>query len=94
MKANYHVAAGDLRVIRPLAFVRERQTREFARTMQFPVIHENCPACFSQPKVCACVFCGRLHHREPRAFLFDIATMRAFQRAGLCFVSLHIRAFD
>lgn len=50
MKANYHVAAGDLRVIRPLAFVRERQCREFARAMAFPVIHENCPACFAQPK--------------------------------------------
>ena len=40
MKANYTVAAGDLRVIRPLLYVRERMTREFAREAQLPVIFE------------------------------------------------------
>ena len=32
MKANYIIDAGDLRVIRPLIYVRERQTRDFAQS--------------------------------------------------------------
>ncbi|KER28985.1 hypothetical protein T265_04280 [Opisthorchis viverrini] len=50
MKANYRVRQGDLRVIRPLVFVREYQTRKFAETCKLPVIPENCPACFEAPK--------------------------------------------
>jgi tRNA 2-thiocytidine biosynthesis protein TtcA len=50
MKANYHVLKGDIRVIRPLTLCRERMLREYAKVMQFPVINENCPACFAQPK--------------------------------------------
>jgi len=49
MKARYLNDSGDIRVIRPLAYVRERQTRDFARNAGLPVIHENCPACFSAP---------------------------------------------
>lgn len=49
MKAHYRIDAGDLRVIRPLVYVRERQTREFARTAGLPVIGDNCPACFRLP---------------------------------------------
>lgn len=49
MKAHYLNDAGDVRVIRPLVYVRERQTRDFARAAGLPVIHENCPACFSMP---------------------------------------------
>lgn len=50
MKANYTVKEGDLRVIRPFAFVREKQLRTFAETQKLPVIPENCPACFESPK--------------------------------------------
>ncbi|KAA3677190.1 uncharacterized protein DEA37_0001238 [Paragonimus westermani] len=50
MKANYTIRQGDLRVIRPLAFVREQQTRKFADTAKLPIIPENCPACFEAPK--------------------------------------------
>jgi tRNA 2-thiocytidine biosynthesis protein TtcA len=46
MKAHYAVDAGDLRVVRPLAFLRERTTRDFAHACRLPVIPENCPACF------------------------------------------------
>ena len=46
MKANYRVAEGDLRLIRPIVFVREKDTREFAEKNKLPVIPENCPACF------------------------------------------------
>ena len=49
MKAHYRIDAGDLRVIRPLVYVRERQTRDFAHAMKLPVIGDNCPACFRMP---------------------------------------------
>ena len=49
MKAHYVNDAGDLRVIRPLVYVRERQTRAFAEETRLPVIPENCPACFDMP---------------------------------------------
>jgi len=50
MKANYHAEAGDIRIIRPLIYVRERLTREYANVADLPVINENCPACFEAPK--------------------------------------------
>ncbi len=49
MKAHYVIDAGDLRMIRPLVYVRERQLRAFAASAELPVIEENCPACFSKP---------------------------------------------
>jgi len=49
MKAHYRIDAGDLRVIRPLVYVRERQTRDFARHHSLPVVADSCPACFSMP---------------------------------------------
>jgi tRNA 2-thiocytidine biosynthesis protein TtcA len=49
MKAHYRISAGDLRVIRPLVYVRERQTRDFAASAQLPVILDSCPSCFSEP---------------------------------------------
>lgn len=49
MKAHYTNDAGDLRIIRPLVYVRERQTREFARSAELPVIGDSCPACFRMP---------------------------------------------
>lgn len=51
MKANYSIEAGDVRVIRPLIYVRELMTRDFSQASQLPIINENCPACFEQPKV-------------------------------------------
>lgn len=49
MKAHYRNDAGDLRIIRPLAYCRERQTAAFARTAGLPVIPDSCPACFAAP---------------------------------------------
>jgi tRNA(Ile)-lysidine synthase TilS/MesJ len=49
MKAHYTIDAGDLRVIRPLVYVRERQTRDFAERANLPVTQDNCPACFRVP---------------------------------------------
>jgi tRNA 2-thiocytidine biosynthesis protein TtcA len=51
MKANYKIEAGDVNVIRPLIYVRETTTRDFSTESKFPVINENCPACFEEPKV-------------------------------------------
>jgi len=49
MKAHYVNDDGDLRIIRPLVYVRERQTRDFASGNGLPVIADSCPACFSMP---------------------------------------------
>lgn len=49
MRAHYANQDGDLRVIRPLIYVRERQTAAFAKAAALPVITENCPACFRVP---------------------------------------------
>ncbi|KAG7356486.1 aminotransferase [Nitzschia inconspicua] len=50
MKANYRINAGDLSVIRPLAYCREALMTDFARKANLPIINENCPACFEEPK--------------------------------------------
>ncbi len=49
MKAHYHNREGDIRVIRPMIYVRERQTRAFADEVQLPVVADSCPACFGMP---------------------------------------------
>jgi len=49
MKANYQNDVGDVRVIRPLVYVRERQTAAFAEAAKLPVIPDSCPACFAMP---------------------------------------------
>jgi tRNA(Ile)-lysidine synthase TilS/MesJ len=49
MKAHYVIDAGDLRVIRPFVYVRERQTADFAARADLPVTQDNCPACFRVP---------------------------------------------
>jgi len=49
MRAHYRIDAGDLRVIRPFVYVRERQLRDFAKVADLPVIADNCPACFRKP---------------------------------------------
>ena len=35
---------------RPLVYVREKSTRDFSQQSHLPVINENCPACFEEPK--------------------------------------------
>jgi tRNA 2-thiocytidine biosynthesis protein TtcA len=49
MKAHYVNDDGDLRIIRPLVYVRERQTHDFAHHNGLPVIADSCPACFAMP---------------------------------------------
>jgi tRNA 2-thiocytidine biosynthesis protein TtcA len=49
MQAHYVNDEGDIRVIRPFIYVRERQTAAFAKEAGLPVVPENCPACFAMP---------------------------------------------
>jgi tRNA 2-thiocytidine biosynthesis protein TtcA len=49
MKAHYVNDAGDLRIIRPLVYMREQQTHDFAHDSGLPVIADSCPACFAMP---------------------------------------------
>jgi tRNA(Ile)-lysidine synthase TilS/MesJ len=49
MKAHYTNRDGDIRIIRPLVYVRETQTAAFAGAAALPVIPDSCPACFSMP---------------------------------------------
>ncbi|SEP75787.1 tRNA 2-thiocytidine biosynthesis protein TtcA [Ectothiorhodospira magna] len=49
MKAHYLIEAGDLRVIRPLVYARERRIRDFAHQAALPVMEENCPTRFGKP---------------------------------------------
>ena len=49
MKANYTNKDGDIRIIRPLVYVRETMTAAFAEEARLPVIPDSCPACFSMP---------------------------------------------
>lgn len=83
MKAHYRIDAGDLRVIRPLVYVRERQTRAYAQASGLPVIVDNCPACFRIPT-------RRLHFKallaeqereHPRLFESILSAMRPFMGA-------------
>merc|ERR1712098_244712 len=47
---SYTNAEGDLRIIRPLVYAREKNLRKFAEGSKLPIIAENCPACFEAPK--------------------------------------------
>ena len=49
MKACYTNDTGELRVIRPLIYTRERQTAAYSQAANLPVIPDNCPACFDMP---------------------------------------------
>lgn len=49
MKANYTNQDGDIRIIRPMVYVREHQTTDFSRETLLPVIPDSCPACFDMP---------------------------------------------
>ena len=50
MKASYLIDEGDVTVIRPAIYLREKMLRDFSYEAGLPVINENCPACFEAPK--------------------------------------------
>lgn len=45
-------------MIRPFVYVRERDLNRFAKQVSLPIIPENCPACFTAPKVSATLIKG------------------------------------
>lgn len=49
MKAHYLNHEGDVRIIRPLVYCRERQTADYARKAGLPVVPDSCPACYAMP---------------------------------------------
>lgn len=49
MKAAYMNEQRDLRIVRPMIYVRERQNDAYAKESKLPVIAESCPACVSIP---------------------------------------------
>jgi tRNA 2-thiocytidine biosynthesis protein TtcA len=85
MKAHYVTDAGDLRVIRPLVYVRERQTAAFAQQAGLPVIVENCPACFDMPtqRQQMKMLLGEQERLNPRLFKTLLSTLRPLMAKGL-----------
>ena len=49
MRSKY-IADRGVTVIRPLVYAREHMMKSFAMEAQLPIINENCPACFEEPK--------------------------------------------
>jgi len=85
MKAHYVNDDGDLRVIRPLVYLRERHMRDFAARNSLPVIPDSCPACFAKPT-------QRQHFKELLAreerenitlFKSLLSTLKPLMAAGL-----------
>jgi tRNA(Ile)-lysidine synthase TilS/MesJ len=50
MKAQYMNEHGDVRIVRPMIYVRERQNEAYAKEANLPVIPESCPACVNVPE--------------------------------------------
>jgi tRNA 2-thiocytidine biosynthesis protein TtcA len=78
MKAHYVNDAGDLRIIRPFVYARERQTADFARRAGLPAILDNCPACFTMPSKRAHMKILLSEHEKTNTGLFSslLTTMR------------------
>jgi tRNA(Ile)-lysidine synthase TilS/MesJ len=84
MKACYTNDAGDVRIIRPLVYARERQTAAFAEEAKLPVVPDSCPACFQMPT-------QRQHmkellageeHANKNLFKNLLSTLKPLMRAG------------
>lgn len=78
MKAHYRIDAGDLRLIRPLVYVRERQTRAYTTAAKLPVIVDNCPACFRFPtrRMHFKALLAEQEREHPRLFASLLSAMR------------------
>lgn len=78
MKAHYRIDAGDLRVIRPLVYVRETQTAAFAAAARVPIVADSCPACFSAPTQRGHMksLLAREERAHPRLFANLLSAMR------------------
>ncbi len=86
MKANYTIQKQDLRVIRPLVYVRERQTADFAQKAGLPIILDNCPACFSKPTQREAMkqLLAQQERENPRLFNSLLQTLKPLMALGDC----------
>jgi tRNA 2-thiocytidine biosynthesis protein TtcA len=84
MKAHYLNDAGDVRIIRPLAYCRERQTAEFALQGALPVVADSCPACFRAPtqREHMKTLLAREEHDTPHLFANLLHAMRPLLLEG------------
>lgn len=89
MKAHYLNDAGDIRVIRPFVYARERQTTDFALQSKLPVIMDNCPACFSKPtqRQHMKVLLANEEKNIPNLFKNLLATMKPIMAEGSAMAS-------
>jgi selenocysteine lyase/cysteine desulfurase/tRNA(Ile)-lysidine synthase TilS/MesJ len=85
MKANYVNDKGDLRIIRPLVYVREKVTKAFAQDSKLPVITENCPACFAAPteRHRTKLMLASQEQAIPDVFSSILSAMKPIMRGGL-----------
>jgi len=83
MKAHYLNDAGDIRIIRPLVTVRERQLADFAARAGLPVVPDSCPACFRMPTERAHMksLLAQEEARNPRLFKSLLTAMRPLMDA-------------
>lgn len=84
MQAHYTNDAGDIRVIRPFVYVRERQTASFAEHAALPVVPENCPACFSMPmqRQSMKLMLAEQEKSHPKLFSSLLTAMRPLMRSA------------
>ena len=83
MPAGYVNDDGDLRVIRPLVYVRERQTAAFAQSAALPVIPDNCPTCdaSTRQRQQMKALLGELESQHPRIYSVLRTTLAPLLRA-------------
>jgi len=84
MKAHYRNDAGDVRIIRPLVYCRERQTRDYAASAALPVVPDSCPACFQMPtrREHMKALLAREEAEHPQLFANLLQAMRPLLREG------------
>ena len=84
MKAHYRNDAGDVRIIRPLVYCRERQTAAYAAAAGLPVVADSCPACFTMPtrRVRMKELLAREEQENPHLFASVLHAMRPLLREG------------
>jgi len=92
MKAHYRVDAGDLRVIRPLVYCRERQLVDFARAAVLPVVADAYSVSF--PEATRRQHMRELLAREEQAHPVLMRNLLNAMRPLLCDAELAPRAID
>ena len=85
MQAHYLNDKGDIRVIRPFTYARERQTAAFAQDAELPVIPENCPACFGMPteRMHMKTLLAGLEKDNPKVFSSILTALKPLLGAGV-----------